>query len=165
MRDIESAAERRQQEGGRQLSGLAERLVGFETLVRGQADSVAKATATHQRDLTEVHEALLKLGNNQKTLSDNLEQWRLEAGGDLGIISNRLELLESGSGRPIELIEQMQSDLANVTQLALADYDQNRRSFKTWLFGTSDVFAGSWRDETAAVRNRLTELRGKRQKA
>ncbi|MEQ1648727.1 MAG: Clp protease N-terminal domain-containing protein [Hyphomicrobiaceae bacterium] len=149
----------RQQESHRLVTTVAERVSSFENIVRAQTEAVTQANAVHQRDLSEVHEALLKLGANQKTLSEGIEQWRLDSGGDLGIISNRLELLEKGSGRPIELIEQMQSDLANVTQLALADYDQNRRSFKTWLFGTSDVFAGSWRDETTAIRNRLRELR------
>ncbi|HRK19653.1 MAG TPA: Clp protease N-terminal domain-containing protein [Hyphomicrobiaceae bacterium] len=169
VRDIEISAERRQQEINQQLAShlraLADRLVAIDGAVKAQSEGVANVAAAHQRDLAEVHEALLKLGTNQQTLSNNLEQWRLESGGDLGIISNRLELMERSSARPIELIEQMQGDLANVTQLALADYDQNRRSFKTWLFGTNDVFAGSWRDETAAVRARLKEMRGGRQKA
>ena len=43
--------------------------------------------------------------------------------------------------------------------VALADYDHNRRGFKNWLFGTDDIFANSWMDETSALRTRLKQLR------
>ena len=55
--------------------------------------------------------------------------------------------------------------MQGVQQLALAEYDHSRRGFKHWLFGTDDVFAGSWRDETAAVRNRLKQLKTTARKA
>ena len=113
----------------------------------------------NRSNLDEVHDALVKLGTNQQTLAGNLEQWRLESGGDLGIISNRLELLERGSAQPLELLNQMQVDMQALQQVALADYDHNRRGFKNWLFGTDDIFANSWMDETSALRARLKQLR------
>ena len=122
--------------------------MGFEAGLKAQ-------TEASKNDLGEVHDALVKLGSNQQTLAGNLEQWRLESGGDLGIISNRLELLERGSGQPIEMLTQMQDDMRALQQVALADYDHNRRGFKNWLFGTDDIFAGSWKDETAGLRMKL----------
>ena len=140
------------------LEPLAQRVIGVETAVKEKAEA-------GKSDLAEVHDALVKLGTNQQTLASNLEQWRVESGGDLGIISNRLELLERGSAQPLEMLAQLQSDMQGVQQVALADYDHNRRGFKHWLFGTDDIFAGSWKDETAAVRARLKQLKDVGRKA
>ena len=70
--------------------------------------------------------------------------------------------MERASGAPLQALKQMQSDLANLQQVTLADYDQNRRGIRHWLFGTEDVFSGSWRDETAQIRARLKQLRDER---
>jgi hypothetical protein len=59
----------------------------------------------------------------------------------------------------------LQTDMVALQQVALADYDHNRRGFKNWLFGTDDIFAGSWRDETTALRTRLRQMRGEGSKA
>jgi hypothetical protein len=130
------------------LQTIGQRLTAFETALKAQNE-------TTRSDVAEIHDALVKLGGNQQTLAGNLEQWRLESGGDLGIISNRLELLERGSGQPVAMLTQMQDDMRALQQVALADYDHNRRGFKNWLFGTDDIFAGSWKDETAALRAKL----------
>ena len=161
LRDVDAAADQRIGSLGQLVAGLQS---GLQAAVAQQAETLSEASSSHQRDLAEVHEAILALSGSQKTLADNLEQWRLEASGDLGIISNRLELLEKADKGPVELLEEMHNDMAKLTQLALADYDQNRRSFKTWLFGTNEIFAGSWRDETAAIRARLSELKERRER-
>ncbi len=137
---------------GQLMQNLVQRVAGLDSSLKAQNDS-SKA------DFVEMHDALVKLGANQQTLAGNLDQWRLESGGDLGIISNRLELLERGSGQPIEMLRSLQTDMVALQQVALADYDHNRRGFKNWLFGTDDIFAGSWRDETSALRTRLKQMR------
>jgi predicted nucleic acid-binding Zn-ribbon protein len=158
---VEPLAARVQQlEGssGQLMQTLVQRVSGLDGSMKAQNDS-AKA------DFVEMHDALVKLGGNQQTLAGNLDQWRLESGGDLGIISNRLELLERGSGQPLEMLRSLQTDMVALQQVALADYDHNRRGFKNWLFGTDDIFAGSWRDETTALRTRLRQMRGEGTKA
>ena len=137
---------------------LTQRFASFDGALKAQ-------TEAGKSDLAEVHDAMVKLGTNQQTLASNLEQWRIESGGDLGIVSNRLELLERGAAQPLEMLAQLQSDMQGVQQVALADYDHNRRGFKHWLFGTDDIFAGSWRDETAGVRARLKQLKEATRKA
>ena len=134
------------------LRGIDQRVAGFDGLLKAQVEA-------NKSNLDEVHDALVKLGTNQQTLAGNLEQWRLESGGDLGIISNRLELLERGSAQPLEMLTLMQTDMQALQQVALADYDHNRRGLKNWLFGTDDIFAHSWMDETSALRTRLKKLR------
>jgi Clp amino terminal domain, pathogenicity island component len=152
IQQLEGTAERRQSDSGQIMQTLVQRVTGFDSTLKSQSE-------TGKSDFVEVQDALVKLGTNQQTLAGNLEQWRLESGGDLGIISNRLELLERGSGVPLEMLTQLQSDMQSLQQVALADYDHNRRGFKNWLFGTDDVFASSWRDDTSALRTRLKNLR------
>ncbi len=137
---------------GQLIQTLVQRVSSVDASMKAQNDS-SKA------DFVEMHDALVKLGNNQQTLAGNLDQWRLESGGDLGIISNRLELLERGSAQPLDMLRTLQTDMQALQQVALADYDHNRRGFKNWLFGTDDIFASSWRDDTSALRVRLRQLR------
>jgi hypothetical protein len=156
IQQLEATSERRQSDSGQILQTLVQRVVGFDSSLKVQSEA-------SKTEFVDMQDALVKLGGNQQTLAGNLEQWRLESGGDLGIISNRLELLERGSGQPIEMLTQLQTDMAALQQVALADYDHNRRGFKNWLFGTDDVFASSWRDDTSALRTRLKLMReGKR---
>jgi hypothetical protein len=56
----------------------------------------------------------------------------------------------------------LQNDVIGLQKVAIADYDVDRRSFKTWLFGTDKVFANSWQDETDQVRERLQQIRQQR---
>ena len=143
--------------------GLSDRMDRLDTVLRSQAEQTVTVQQTHERDLTEVHEALLKIGTNQQTLAESMDQWRLESDGGFSIISNRLGLVEQTASRPVELLSQMQADLQGLQQVTLADYDKNRRGWKSWLFGTDEVFANSWRDETAQVRARLRQMREGRQ--
>ncbi len=166
LQQADTAADRRHSEGGQAWQTIVQRLAGSEPLLQTIDTRVAafdgalkSQVEVNRSNLDEVHDALVKLGTNQQTLAGNLEQWRLESGGDLGIISNRLELLERGSAQPLEMLGQMQVDMQALQQVALADYDHNRRGFKNWLFGTDDIFANSWMDETSALRARLKQLR------
>ena len=166
LQQLDAAADRRHSEGGQAWQSIVQRLAGSEPMLQTIDSRVASfdgalksQVEANKSNLDEVHDALVKLGTNQQTLAGNLEQWRLESGGDLGIISNRLELLERGSAQPLEMLGQMQVDMQALQQVALADYDHNRRGFKNWLFGTDDIFANSWMDETSALRARLKQLR------
>jgi DNA-binding HxlR family transcriptional regulator len=159
MRQLETALDRRNSEGVQIWKSMSDRIGQLEGFMKLQDDRSVATAKAHERDLTEVHDALLKLGTNQQTLSENLDQWRGETGGDLSIISNRLELLERSTAKPLELMAQMQTDIQGLQKVAIADYDHGRRGFKTWLFGTDEVFAHGWRDETQQVRERLQELR------
>jgi hypothetical protein len=142
---------------------LSDRMDRLENVLRVQAEQTVTVQQTHERDLNEVHEALLKIGANQQTLAESMDQWRLESDGGFSIIANRLGQVEQTATRPLELLTQVQSDIQGLQQVTLADYDKNRRGWKNWLFGTDEVFAKSWFDETAQVRARLRQLRERRQ--
>ena len=78
----------------RHWSSNGERQIALEASVRAQLQGAEEAGKTHARDLGEIYQALVKLGANQQTLGDNFTAWRIESGGDIGIVSNRVQQLE-----------------------------------------------------------------------
>jgi hypothetical protein len=136
--------------------GASERLAELETLLRGQAERMDNVGKAHERDLNEIFEALVKLGNNQQTLAGNLEAWRLDSSGDVSIVSNRLEsmertLQEAFTPPTVRIIEESSrfkhEDLENST------------GFKRWLYGTGRVLPSSWREDMSALRESLRSQR------
>jgi flagellar hook-basal body complex protein FliE len=154
VQQIVGQVDRRHDESAQVLKALADRVVQIDTV---NQDSVRQ----HERDLSELHNALLKLGSNQQTLSENLDQWRLEQSGDIGIISNRIGGLEQTNTRPIELLEKVSNDVQLLQRAALAEIDRDSGGFKHWLFGTNDIIGATWRNETNAVRQTLRQIRTK----
>ena len=169
------------------MRSIVERLAQLEIVARSQAEHTTAVQQAHERDLSDIHSSVMKLAENQVTLSDNLDHWRQEGDGSLGVIkesldrivqtnakpsqqfaqlqgevASRLAMIEETVARPNELLVQMQTDLQGLQQVTLADYDKNRRGWKSWLFGTDEVFAHSWRDETEQVRQRLRQMRESR---
>ena len=68
--------------------------IALEASVRAHLQGAEEAGKKHERDLGEVYQALVKLGANQQTLGDNFTAWRIETGGDIGIVNNGLQKLE-----------------------------------------------------------------------
>jgi hypothetical protein len=152
------------------VQSLTAKLVQVEALVTSHGDRSVKyaqqlaqtAAEAQQRDLTQLHDQLVTLGSNQRTLAESLDQWRTDSAGDLGVISNRMEALEKTALQPSSTLKQIQDDIQGLSRVALADFDQNKRGVRNWLFGTTEIFAGSWRDETRQLRDRLKQLREER---
>jgi tetrahydromethanopterin S-methyltransferase subunit B len=129
----------------------------FEYLVQG----LGKASQDHRNDLTEVHEAMLKLNGNQQTLAQSMDRWRLDVSGDLGVLASRLEQLETGfAARPAEnssRIEELAAQMQQVTTV-LQRKEERRSGVLMWLFGTEDWWSDGWRtpeerEAAAAERN------------
>ncbi len=143
------------------------RLGQIEQLVQSHGDravqytqQVAQQTANaHTKELSDLQEALVQLGTNQQTLSENLDQWRGDLDGNISIVSNRLAAMELAAQQPSAILKQLQTDMEGIQRVTLADYDQNRKGMRNWLFGTEDIFAGSWRDETRQIRDRIKQMR------
>jgi hypothetical protein len=156
-----------------QPQALTAKLSHLEQLVQSHGDRAVQYTQqvaqqaadAHVRELADLQEAVVKLGTNQQALSENLDQWRTENEGGISILSNRLEVLELSSTQPVQMLKQMQTDMQALQRVAVADFDQNRRGIRNWLFGTDDVFAGAWRDETRQVRERIKQMRTDERKA
>jgi hypothetical protein len=149
-------------------SGVTSRLASLETALRTQAERMDEANKTHDHDLSEIYEALVKIGSNQQTLAANLETWRLDSGGDLGIVSNRVESLEkvlrAVLPRPRPEPQPVQAPPpAAPARLSGDDFYEGEPptgSFKRWLFGTTRVLPTSWREDMTALRESIRRRNG-----
>jgi hypothetical protein len=116
-------------------SSNGERQIALEASVRAHLQGAEDAGKKHERDLKEIYQALVKLGANQQTLGDNFTAWRIETGGDIGIVSNRVQQLEQ---TVVDLLGHLGANLQTWRQESRGG---GRDGFKRWLYGTSKVFA------------------------
>ena len=132
-----------------------DRLGTLEASIESHLQRSDEASRTHEHSLAEIYEALVKLGTNQQTLANNLNTWRVESSGDISIISNRLQDMEANAQDTLNRLEGQVQSLRHVTRGEQRPFG----SFKRWLYGTSSVLSGAWRDDPDAVRRKLAPAR------
>ncbi len=158
---VERTMDNRATETGRTVSFIGERLRTFEETIGGQknetvdrlgqierslaayAESTMSTSASHDKDLTEVHEALLKLNANQQTLAGTLDQWRLDNTGDLSVINNRLKTIEELDQRNNPQIESLAAQVTAI-HTTLSRREVRKSRFLHWLFGTDEWYSASY---------------------
>ena len=128
-----------------------DRLGTLEASIESHLQRSDEAAKTHEHSLAEIYEALVKLGTNQQTLASNLNTWRVESSGDISIISNRLQDMEANAQDTLNRLDGQVQSLRHVTRGEPRPFG----SFKRWLYGTSSVLSGAWRDDPDAVRRKL----------
>jgi hypothetical protein len=106
--------------------------------------------------LTEIHEALIQLATNQRTLGDNLSTWRLDSGGDVGILSNRLQHLEETL---IGLLTQIGNDVLALPGSGRPASWLRGNGLKRWLSGTGSALTARRRKGLTAIRQNTAPLR------
>ena len=154
---------------------LIEKLGTMEVAVRSHLQGAEEQAKTHERDLHEIYEALVKLGSNQQTLANNLNTWRLDTSGDVSIVSNRLERLETtvmeSLGRISAELQMLRPQISALEAPVAAPPQRlqeeaaptNRWSFKRWMFGTNKVLSPAWeRRNPGPVRSALSRLKLRR---
>ncbi len=139
-------------------SDVAERLSAVERALAAEIETAAVKHQAYAHDLSEVHEALMKLNQNQHTLAGSIDQWRTDAAGDVAMISNRLNQLDRDSGRSGEL-SALSARVDSISKATVERYHRRNR-FWYWLFGTDDWIGASWPSQTAAVEAEKARLKG-----
>jgi hypothetical protein len=147
LQKTEAGLQRLQQETERHWSSNGERDIALEASVRSHLQGAEEAGKKHERDLGEVYQALVKLGANQQTLGDNFTAWRIETGGDIGIINNRLQQVEQTM---LDLLGHLGNDLQALRN-EVRGGGSGHNGFKRWLYGTGNVLAAIRRDEPAVA--------------
>jgi hypothetical protein len=144
----EDNLQRLQERIERQLASSAERQIALEASLRAQLQGAEEARKAHERNLSEIHQGLVKLGANQQMLGENFTAWRGEAGGDIGIVSNRLQQLEHTM---LDLLGQLGGELQALRQENHGNGSRRGHGFKRWLYGTSSVFTPIRREEAGSA--------------
>jgi predicted nucleic acid-binding Zn-ribbon protein len=133
-------------------SKLMERMSAVERALAGEIETSAAKHQAYAGDLAEVHDALMKLNQNQHTLAGSIDQWRTDAAGDIAVISNRLANLDRDNERPIATLNAMTENMDRMNRLMIEKYHRRNR-FWYWLFGTDDWISASWPSQVASIEN------------
>ena len=145
LEKAEAGLTRLQQDTERYWGATSERQIALDASVRAHLQGVEEAARKREKEIAEVYQALVKLGANQQTLGDNFTAWRIETGGDIGIVNNGLRQLEQ---TVLGLFGRLGGELQALQQQTSPARTAGRRvggSFKRWLYGTDSVFG--WRGE------------------
>lgn len=137
---------------------LTERVAALEDVLSKTISATVSAREAYVKDLTALHDALIKLNANQHTLAGSIDHWRLDATGDLSIIANRLDKLDAENERPVELMKSLMTTSDNMNRLIIERYHRRNR-FWYWLFGTDDWITASWPSQVASVEHEMRNLR------
>jgi hypothetical protein len=130
--------------------GLIERMTEVERAVAAEIETAAAKHQAYTQDLTEVHEALLKVNENQHTIAGSMDQWRTESAGDVANILNRLDGLDRGASLPVETLNALSNHMEATNRLIVERY-RRRHRFMYWLFGTDDWISASWPSANSTI--------------
>ncbi len=87
------------------IAQLIERLASTEIASREHTKRVAELQQNYAQELTEVHDALMKLNTNQHTLAGSIDHWRQDTASTMSIIGSRMETVEREAAKPVALLE------------------------------------------------------------
>ncbi len=126
-------------------ASLGDRIAAIERTLAAQGEKAAEAHTGYSEELSEVHEALMKLNTNQHTLAGSLEQWRSNEAGEIHLLNARIGAVQEDGIKRLQMLERLSQDLAAMAPpLRPASELQARRGFSYWLFGTEDWIKASW---------------------
>lgn len=125
------------------LTNLSERVKGAESAIAAEIETAAAKHQAYTQDLTEVHEALLKVNQNQHTLAGAMDQWRSDSASDVATIMNRLGDIDRDTTLPAETLNALNTHMDQMNKFIIERYHRRHR-FMYWLFGTDDWISASW---------------------
>lgn len=134
LEDLHQTLDTRQGVAASALNALSDRIEKLEdSLSRVSSSSYGSGTKLSEDDLAEVHDALMKLNDNQHTLADAVSKWRGDTEDRVATMSTTIERLH---------------------KVTVERYHRRNRLWY-WLFGTDDWIAESWPSQAARVEEEL----------
>jgi hypothetical protein len=124
-------------------AGLGDRIAAIEQAISTQEQRAAETHGTYREELSEVHDALMKINSNQHTLAGAIDQWRSNDSGELHIINARIGAVQEDGGRRLQALEKLSADLEALSR-HVTEQARGRRGWRKWLFGTDDWIKASW---------------------
>jgi len=122
---------------------IGDRLGGVERALTGEIETAAAKYQAYAHDLSELHDALMKLNQNQHTLAGSMDQWRTDAATDTANILNRIGEFDRDTAVPAETLKAVNEHMDTMNRFIVERY-RRRQGFWYWLFGTDDWMAASW---------------------
>lgn len=129
--DLQQAFDVRQGSAASALNSLSERINDLEASL-SRVSTVSGSTLS-EGELSQVHDALMKLNDNQHTLANAVSKWR----GDTELRVN-----------------DMSTTIERLHKVTVERYHRRNRIWY-WLFGTDDWIAASWPSQAARVEEEL----------
>ncbi len=126
-------------------ASLGDRVATIEQALEAQNQRLADAQAAYSAELSEVHEALMKISANQQTVAGAIDNWRSNDSGEIHLINARIGAVHEDGAKRLAAIEKLCADVDTLSQLVLEDRGRPPGSFKRWLYGTEDWVKASWR--------------------
>ena len=119
-----------------------------------------EAHAVDSAELTEVHEALMKISANQHTLAGAIDNWRNDDSGEIHLINTRIGAVHEDGAKRLAAIEKLCADVETLSHLVIDDKTRPpNNGFKQWLYGTEDWVKASWRPRAFRVRRQVAAHR------
>jgi hypothetical protein len=122
---------------------IGDRLGAVERALTGEIETAAAKYQAYANDLSELHDALMKLNQNQHTLAGSMDQWRTDAATDVANILNRIGELDRDSALPAETLNAINAHMDTMNRFIVERY-RRKHGFWYWLFGTDDWIDASW---------------------
>lgn len=150
IKEISNKFDVQQATASEAMRDLTERLAAVERAITAEIETAAAKHQAYAHDLSEVHEALMKINQNQHTLAGSMDQWRTEFAGDVATILNRLAAIDRDTALPAEALNALKAHMDTMNRLIIERYHRRHR-FSYWLFGTDDWIGASWPSQKAAL--------------
>ena len=124
---------------------VGDRIASIEQALEAHGQKTNEAHAVYSAELTEVHDALMKISANQHTLAGAIDNWRNNNSGEIHLINTRIGAVHEDGAKRLAAIEKLCADVETLSHLVIDDKTRPRRGFKQWLYGTEDWVKASWR--------------------
>lgn len=131
--DLQQALDSRQGAVSTAVNSLSDRINDLDASIKRVSTTSGSGTVLGGDDLSEVHDALMKLNANQHTLADAVSNWR---------------------GDTDDRVNNMSTTIERLHKVTVERYHRRNRLWY-WLFGTDDWIAHSWPSQAARVEEEL----------
>ncbi len=127
-------------------ASVGDRIASIEQALEAHGQKANEAHAIYSAELTEVHEALMKISANQHTLAGAIDNWRNNNSGEIHLINTRIGAVHEDGAKRLAAIEKLCADVETLSHLVIDDKTRPpNNGFKQWLYGTEDWVKASWR--------------------
>jgi ATP-dependent Clp protease ATP-binding subunit ClpA len=126
-------------------SSLGDRIAAIEEALDGHGQKMSELHSAYAAELSEVHEALMKISANQHTLAGSIDHWRNNESAEIHLINSRIGAVHEDGAQRLSVIEKLSSDVETLSHLVLDERTKPPTTFRQWLFGTEEWAKPSWR--------------------